>query len=36
MWIIAFGIGSIVLLSTAVIVAALMMRNRWDDLGRGG
>jgi hypothetical protein len=36
MWIIALGIGSIVLLSTAVIVAALMMRNRWDDLGRGG
>jgi hypothetical protein len=36
MWIVALGIGSIVLFSTAVIVAALMMRNHWDDLGRRG
>jgi hypothetical protein len=34
MWIIAVGLGSIVLLSTAVIVAALMMRGHWDDVGR--
>ncbi len=35
MWIIAVGLGSLVLLSTAVIVAALLLRDQWDQLGRG-
>jgi hypothetical protein len=35
MWIIALGLGSLVLLSTAVIVAALLLRDQWDQLGRG-
>jgi hypothetical protein len=34
MLIIACGLGSLVMLSTAAIVAALRLRDRWDELGR--
>jgi len=32
--IIAIGLASIVFLCTAFIVAALMIRSRWDDIAR--
>jgi hypothetical protein len=34
MAIIALGLGSLVFLSTAVIVGALLLRGHWDDLAR--
>jgi hypothetical protein len=32
--IIALGLGSIVFFSTVFIVVALLIRHRWDDMGR--
>ena len=32
--IIAFGLGSLVFLSALLIVAALMLRGQWDQMGR--
>lgn len=32
--IIALGLGSIVFFSTVFIVIALLIRNRWDDMGK--
>lgn len=34
MAIIAFGLGSLVFLSALLIVAALMLRGQWDQMGR--
>jgi hypothetical protein len=32
--IVALGLGSVIFLSTILIVGALLLRNRWDDMGR--
>jgi hypothetical protein len=31
---IAFGLGSLIFLSSALIVGALLLRGQWDELGR--
>ena len=35
LFVIAVGFASLIFLSTIIIVAALMLRGRWDDVGKG-